>query len=307
MALGWTGANADTGQQRAADSPGHKLRLTYAPAAGDLQGIDLGWIKRSRRSRSRSRTRCSRTRQRCRCSTRPVPRSSPQTAARYDRALSASRRPGPTDTALRPPSRSRRSSPTSSRRHRRACGHRARARPGARRRRSARARCATRSARTRARLPTRGPGATPRRVRSAAHRPDPSARGAPRAGSGARRALASIASMIAGPRRRIPDGWMPRICSSARRFVGWRLASSTSGGSASTEPTGRSSCEAVRSRHAASALATARAGVELVDARQALPGGLGIALVGGRLEPTALLARPLEAVALAAGASGARR
>lgn len=48
-ALGWTGANADTGQQRAADSPGHKLRVTYAPANGDLQGIDLGWIKRSRR------------------------------------------------------------------------------------------------------------------------------------------------------------------------------------------------------------------------------------------------------------------
>jgi hypothetical protein len=46
---GWTGANADTGEQRAADSPGHKLRVTYATAFGDLKGIDLGWIKRSRK------------------------------------------------------------------------------------------------------------------------------------------------------------------------------------------------------------------------------------------------------------------
>jgi predicted small lipoprotein YifL len=46
---GWTGANADTGEQHAADSPGHKLRVTYATAFGDLKGIDLGWIKRSRK------------------------------------------------------------------------------------------------------------------------------------------------------------------------------------------------------------------------------------------------------------------
>jgi hypothetical protein len=45
---GWTGANPDTGEQAADDSPGHKLRVTYATAAGDLKGIDLGWIKRSR-------------------------------------------------------------------------------------------------------------------------------------------------------------------------------------------------------------------------------------------------------------------
>jgi hypothetical protein len=45
---GWTSANADTGQQRAQDSPGHRLRVTYATADGDLRGIDLGWIKRSR-------------------------------------------------------------------------------------------------------------------------------------------------------------------------------------------------------------------------------------------------------------------
>ena len=42
-------------------------------------------------------------------------------------------------------------------------------------------------------------------------------------------------------------------------FDGWRLASSTSAGSPSTDPTGRSSAEAVRSRHAASSRATARA------------------------------------------------
>lgn len=45
--LGWTSANADTGAEHAADSPGHKLRLTYATAALDLQAYDLGWIERS--------------------------------------------------------------------------------------------------------------------------------------------------------------------------------------------------------------------------------------------------------------------
>jgi hypothetical protein len=48
LKLGWTGANADTGEEHAADSPGRKLRLTYATAYGDLKGIDLGWIRRSR-------------------------------------------------------------------------------------------------------------------------------------------------------------------------------------------------------------------------------------------------------------------
>jgi hypothetical protein len=47
LSLGWTGANADTGEQHAADSPGHKLRVTYATAFGDLLGLDLGWIHRS--------------------------------------------------------------------------------------------------------------------------------------------------------------------------------------------------------------------------------------------------------------------
>jgi hypothetical protein len=49
LGRGWTGANAETGEQHAADSPGHKLRVTYATAYGDLKGIDLGWIKRSRK------------------------------------------------------------------------------------------------------------------------------------------------------------------------------------------------------------------------------------------------------------------
>jgi hypothetical protein len=46
VSLGWTREGADTGNEHAADSPGHKLRVTYATALGDLTGIDLGWIKR---------------------------------------------------------------------------------------------------------------------------------------------------------------------------------------------------------------------------------------------------------------------
>lgn len=45
---GWSGVAPDDGQQRAAASPGQKLRITYATAAADLLGIDLGWIKRPR-------------------------------------------------------------------------------------------------------------------------------------------------------------------------------------------------------------------------------------------------------------------
>jgi hypothetical protein len=48
--LGWTGASPEIGEERAADSPGHKLRVTYATAYGDLKGIDLGWIHRSRKT-----------------------------------------------------------------------------------------------------------------------------------------------------------------------------------------------------------------------------------------------------------------
>ncbi|MGI9183744.1 MAG: hypothetical protein ACR2GZ_02075 [Solirubrobacteraceae bacterium] len=46
--LGWTVTNADTGDEHAADSPGHKLRLTYATAALELKDVDLGWVQRAR-------------------------------------------------------------------------------------------------------------------------------------------------------------------------------------------------------------------------------------------------------------------
>lgn len=39
--------DGDTGEERAAESPTHSLRVTYATPFGDLKGIDLGWIKRS--------------------------------------------------------------------------------------------------------------------------------------------------------------------------------------------------------------------------------------------------------------------
>lgn len=46
--LGWSDAAGDNGKEHAADSPGHRLRVTYATAYGDLLGWDEGWIKRSR-------------------------------------------------------------------------------------------------------------------------------------------------------------------------------------------------------------------------------------------------------------------
>ena len=45
-AHGWTGANGDTGEESAADSPGHRLHLTYATANGDLDGLIFHWIQR---------------------------------------------------------------------------------------------------------------------------------------------------------------------------------------------------------------------------------------------------------------------
>jgi hypothetical protein len=45
--LGWTLTEADTGDETAADSPGHKLRLIYTTAALDLKDADLGWIHRA--------------------------------------------------------------------------------------------------------------------------------------------------------------------------------------------------------------------------------------------------------------------
>jgi hypothetical protein len=46
--LGWTMGAGDDGDEHAAESRGHKLRVTYATAKDDLTGIDLGWIKRPR-------------------------------------------------------------------------------------------------------------------------------------------------------------------------------------------------------------------------------------------------------------------
>jgi hypothetical protein len=45
---GWSLADGDTGEETAANSPGHKFRLTFSTAVGDLRDIDLGSIKRSR-------------------------------------------------------------------------------------------------------------------------------------------------------------------------------------------------------------------------------------------------------------------
>ena len=47
LASGWTLADAQTGDESGADSPGHKLRLTFATASLDLKDLDLGWIQRA--------------------------------------------------------------------------------------------------------------------------------------------------------------------------------------------------------------------------------------------------------------------
>ncbi|MEO8966554.1 MAG: hypothetical protein ABI355_03100 [Solirubrobacteraceae bacterium] len=46
-ALGWTTANADNGNEHAADSPHHQLHLLYATAPLDLIALDLGWTQRA--------------------------------------------------------------------------------------------------------------------------------------------------------------------------------------------------------------------------------------------------------------------
>jgi hypothetical protein len=43
---GWTTTAGDDGVEVAADSPGHKFRVTYATALHDLIGVDQKWIKR---------------------------------------------------------------------------------------------------------------------------------------------------------------------------------------------------------------------------------------------------------------------
>ncbi len=44
---GWDAVAPPTADELAAESPGHKFRITYATAYGDLKGIDLGWLQRS--------------------------------------------------------------------------------------------------------------------------------------------------------------------------------------------------------------------------------------------------------------------
>lgn len=46
--MGWLDASGDFGDEHAADSPGHKLHVTYATALIDLTGVDEEWIKRPR-------------------------------------------------------------------------------------------------------------------------------------------------------------------------------------------------------------------------------------------------------------------
>jgi hypothetical protein len=45
---GWILVSAQTGDEMAADSPGARLRVTFATALLDLKDIELGWIKRPR-------------------------------------------------------------------------------------------------------------------------------------------------------------------------------------------------------------------------------------------------------------------
>ena len=45
--LGWTTAKGPDGNETAADSPGHQLRLTFATAYEDLLGVDSNWIQRT--------------------------------------------------------------------------------------------------------------------------------------------------------------------------------------------------------------------------------------------------------------------
>jgi len=44
--LGWTSTIGDTPQERSADSPGHRLRLSYALASDDLRSWDQGTLRR---------------------------------------------------------------------------------------------------------------------------------------------------------------------------------------------------------------------------------------------------------------------
>jgi hypothetical protein len=48
LKLGWTTTKGPDGNETAADSPGHELRLTFATAYEDLLGIDSNWIQRTK-------------------------------------------------------------------------------------------------------------------------------------------------------------------------------------------------------------------------------------------------------------------
>jgi hypothetical protein len=47
LKLGWTTTKGPDGNETAADSRGHELRLTFATAYEDLLGIDSNWIQRT--------------------------------------------------------------------------------------------------------------------------------------------------------------------------------------------------------------------------------------------------------------------
>jgi len=47
LKLGWTTTKGPDGNETAADSPGHELRLTFATAYEDLLGVDSKWIQRT--------------------------------------------------------------------------------------------------------------------------------------------------------------------------------------------------------------------------------------------------------------------
>ena len=47
LQLGWTTTKGPDGNETAADSPGHELRLTFATAYEDLLGVDSNWIQRT--------------------------------------------------------------------------------------------------------------------------------------------------------------------------------------------------------------------------------------------------------------------
>jgi hypothetical protein len=47
LKLGWAMTKGPDGNETAADSPGHELRLTFATAYEDLLGVDSNWIQRT--------------------------------------------------------------------------------------------------------------------------------------------------------------------------------------------------------------------------------------------------------------------